>query len=248
MSNKNPIDESLHYWVDDLSADEERDYAEVVDSMLLASSPAHVLPGGLKAKIISAALATTDAGAESSPASDLSSPDKVVDGPLVSPILPWAIAACFAIGAGLGLLSMAENGKLKARIAELESSNSALMANAKVSDLRIRDMESALDQTFKAFVVWDDARGTGVLKVENLPALGEDGDYQLWVVAEGYENPLDGGVFDTEGGRAEMPIITKKLAKDLAPAKGVTLFAISKERPGGVPISENGVFVLTAKN
>ena len=156
------------------------------------------------------------------------------------PFLPWAVAACVALFAGLGFLSWRSERQM------LLSENRDLRERAEKSDLRVRELASQVDESFKAFIVWDESRSTGVHKVDNLPELGAGGDYQLWVVSEGYEHPLDGGVFDTDGGKAELQIVTKQLAKDPAKADAVTLFAISRERPGGVPISETKDFVLTA--
>ncbi len=218
--------------------DPHAEVAEMVDAFsafALADVPVREPRSGLRAEVMAAA---TGVGVRGRPA-----PAAGVASFARSARLPWTLAAGFALAAGLALLSWDAE---RSRAGRLEGEVARLAERAEASDLRVRELASQVDQSFKAFIVWDDSRGTGVLKVENLPALGEGGDYQLWVVSEGYENPLDGGVFDTEGGKAEMRIVTRDTSSAPASAGGVTLFAISREREGGVPISETKDFVLTA--
>jgi hypothetical protein len=211
------------------------DYRSALGAYVLADTPVVEAPKNLRAKVVAAAL---------------NSDEKVTS----FPVLPWLVAASFALMAGMSFLFwndrstelVTDNAALKEKVAASDLRVRELASEVEASDLRVRELASEVDQTFKAFIVWDDVRGAGVLKVENLPELGEDGDYQLWVVSEGYDKPLDGGVFDTHDGHAEMTIVTKELAATPARANAVTLFAISKERPGGVPVSETGQFVLTA--
>lgn len=212
-----------------------KEWAEALEAFALASTPVREPGADLRDRVLAAAVAEEPEEA----------PQKATI--TFGQFVPWLAAACFAIAAGAGMIAVSSD---KQRLAEenktLRAEVAALEEGAVASDLRIRELASQVDASFRAFIVWDDVRNTGVLKVENLPALGEDGDYQLWVVDEGHEHPLDGGVFDTEDGRAELQIVTKKLADCPEAAQGVTLFAISRERAGGVPISETKDFVLTA--
>ena len=93
-----------------------------------------------------------------------------------------------------------------------------------------------------AVAVWDPNKQEGVLKVDKLPALKADQDYQLWVVDPQYPNPVDGGVFTVEPGTgtARMAIKAKQ------PVGVVSAFAVTLERKGGVPKAE-GPFVLLGK-
>ena len=93
-----------------------------------------------------------------------------------------------------------------------------------------------------AVAVWNPAKQTGVLRVEKLPALAADQDYQLWVVDPQYPNPVDGGVFtvDPQTGEARVTFTGKQ------PVAAISAFAVTLERKGGVPKAE-GPFVLLGK-
>ena len=93
-----------------------------------------------------------------------------------------------------------------------------------------------------AVAVWNPDKQEGVLKVEKLPALATDQDYQLWVVDPQYPNPVDGGVFtvDAQTGEARFQFKSKQ------PVKSINAFAVTLERKGGVPKAE-GPFVLLGK-
>lgn len=92
----------------------------------------------------------------------------------------------------------------------------------------------------RAVAVWDPKKQEGLLKVAGLPALAPNQDYQLWVAAAAYKDPLDAGVFivDPKTGEASVAI------KPRQPAEGVSAFAISRERKGGVPKSAGPMLLL----
>lgn len=93
-----------------------------------------------------------------------------------------------------------------------------------------------------AATIWDPAKQEGVLKVDKLPALAANQDYQLWIVDPQYPNPVDGGVFTVDPQTGAQKISYK--AKQ--PVKSVAAFAVTLERKGGVPKAE-GPFVLLGK-
>ena len=97
-------------------------------------------------------------------------------------------------------------------------------------------LTSRLDQPPQALAVavWDQVRQEGVLKVEKLPALASDQDYQLWVVDPQYPAPVDGGVFtiDAQTGDARIRFTARQ------PVKTVNALAVTRERKGGVPKAE----------
>jgi len=90
--------------------------------------------------------------------------------------------------------------------------------------------------------VWNPEKQEGMLKVEKLPALAANQDYQLWVVDPQYPNPVDGGVFtvDPETGVANVQFKARQ------PVNAINAFAVTLERKGGVPKAE-GPFVLLGK-
>ncbi len=119
-----------------------------------------------------------------------------------------------------------------------------LKTQGDLASLKITALASMLNNSPKAIAVavWDPAKQEGVLKVEQLPALLPNQDYQLWVVDPQYPNPVDGGVFtvDAQTGAARMPFKARQ------PVGAVSAFAVTLERKGGVPKAE-GPFVLLGK-
>ncbi len=147
--------------------------------------------------------------------------------------VPWALAACLAIGC---VILVADRVQTKKQIARLEQRNA-------FAQLRIATLSSQLATApdASAAVVWDGERQEGVLKVSNVPANAEDRDYQIWIVDPDYENPVDGGTFHVTG---DSP---KDIAfKPKSPVKSANAFAVSLERKGGVPKAE-GPMVLLGK-
>ncbi len=132
-------------------------------------------------------------------------------------------------------------GEAKERIARLTSD---LKTQGDLANLQITALASMLKDAPKALAaaVWDPVKQEGVLKVEKLPALLANQDYQLWVVDPQYPNPVDGGVFtvDPVSGEARM------VFKARQPISAVNAFAVTRERKGGVPKAE-GPFVLLGK-
>ncbi len=93
-------------------------------------------------------------------------------------------------------------------------------------------------------VVWSDAEQEGYMLLANMP-VNDPGEsqYQLWIVDPDRDaNPVDGGVFDIpEGGGPVVIPIQAKLAVDKPVA-----FAITREKPGGVVVSEGPLLVVAS--
>jgi anti-sigma-K factor RskA len=91
-------------------------------------------------------------------------------------------------------------------------------------------------------VVWSQAEQAGVLRIRGLAANDPAREqYQLWIFDEAQEHPIDGGVFDVSGGEALVPIDAK------LPVGKATLFAVTREKPGGVVVSDRQRIVLLAQ-
>lgn len=94
-------------------------------------------------------------------------------------------------------------------------------------------------------VVWSNAKQQGFMRFRNLPA-NDPGEstYQLWIVdAERKEKyPVNGGTFDVSENREVIVPINAEL-KIGKPA----VFAVTKEKPGGVVVSTQEQFVAVAK-
>lgn len=93
-------------------------------------------------------------------------------------------------------------------------------------------------------IVWSDAQQKGFLSLRGVPANDKTKEqYQLWIVAanQNPKTPVDGGVFDVSGNEIIIPIDAKvKVQKP-------TLFAITAEKPGGVPVSTQEKVMAIAK-
>jgi anti-sigma-K factor RskA len=94
----------------------------------------------------------------------------------------------------------------------------------------VKDMKPAGD------VVWSDAKQTGYVRLTGLPKNDPSKQtYQLWIVAENQDpkTPVDGGIFDVNSdGEVIIPIDPRvKVSNPKA-------FAITIEKPGGVPVSK----------
>lgn len=90
-------------------------------------------------------------------------------------------------------------------------------------------------------VLWSQELQQGVMRIAGLarndPTVEQ---YQLWIFDEAQEHPIDGGVFDVVGGEVLIPIDAKlRIAQP-------KLFAITREKPGGVVVSDQKRIVLVA--
>ena len=93
-------------------------------------------------------------------------------------------------------------------------------------------------------VTWNDRLQTGFLRLSGMPvndpALAQ---YQLWIVdPDRDENPVDGGVFDISVDRGEVIIPIRATLPVSEPAA----FAITREKPGGVVVSEGPLRVVAS--
>ena len=71
----------------------------------------------------------------------------------------------------------------------------------------------------KATLVWSGELGLSAIIVDDLPALGEDEDYQLWYIGEA--GPVSAGTFDSEGSGAAWRVLDGTMAA--GDAVGVTV-------------------------
>ena len=233
--------------------------AALVDSLnttatdLAFSTPQLAPPPELKERI----LAATAAPVESS---------KMVAFPLLR-LVPWGLAAALAVTTTWlsfqNLTLRSDNNMLltERRLAEIayktasnQLSERSLLAETMINDLgrqlreqhdltrlKITALASLAGNTpeAQAIAVWDPSRETGLLTVDHLPVIGDNQDYQIWVIDPAYPIPVDGGVFKPGAdGRAVLAFKGNK------PIKAVTAFAISLEKKGGVPKAEGPIVLL----
>ena len=157
--------------------------------------------------------------------------------------LAWAAVLLLA-----GLLFMRETASsklaqsLKSREQELLAELVKATSAEHVAKMEIDSLQSTLEEYRQGFamVVWDPQTQQGVIKMEQMPVLTAEKDYQLWIVDSSYKNPVDGGIVrvDWQGfARVEFK------AKDAV--KKAEKFAISVERKGGVPVAEGPIVLLS---
>lgn len=94
-------------------------------------------------------------------------------------------------------------------------------------------------------IVWSDREQKGFMRLRGLPANDPSkSTYQLWIfdANQDEKTPVDGGVFDIPPGGEVIVPIDAKLA-----VKKPKMFAITEEKPGGVPVSKREKIVALAK-
>lgn len=93
-------------------------------------------------------------------------------------------------------------------------------------------------------VAWNDERQEGYMLLTGMPVNDPaTAQYQLWLVdTDRYAYPVDGGVFDIplDGSPVVIPIDAKLRVNE------PTVFAITREQPGGVVVSEGPLLVVAS--
>jgi anti-sigma-K factor RskA len=149
------------------------------------------------------------------------------------PFIPWAMAACLAIGC-LVLATMWTESRRE--IAKLEQRDL-------LSRIRIAALQSQVDAYAKtsAIVVWNPDQQNGVLQFERLPALPANQDYQMWVIDPKQPQPVSAGLVPKG--------IDQERRVTFWPAKPVGAspkFAVSIE-PAGGSATPRGQIVLVGQ-
>lgn len=220
-------------------------------------------PSELKERIL--ALASSERATPPSPLKKSARPVKNSQ-PGLQSLIPWALAAGFAIFAGIlwgnskqleaDASDLARQREIAtglfARVAELEGTMEsrdrelASMADAarilqetnRLADVQLATLSSKLNASYLASVVWDSASQEGVLQVRWLPEQGAGQDYQLWVIEPDRPLPVSAGIFRVNpDGSATV---------HFAPAQPVpraTTFAVTLEKAGGVQEPEGPIVI-----
>jgi anti-sigma-K factor RskA len=94
-------------------------------------------------------------------------------------------------------------------------------------------------------IVWSDKEQKGYIRLSGLPKNDPTKEtYQIWIVAENQDpkTPVDGGTFDVNSdGEIIIPIDAKVRVQN------PQAFAITIEKPGGVPVSKQVRVPASAK-
>jgi len=201
--------------------------------------PQHSAPSHLRTTILDAATAQTQAGGQA----------QVINPPQSfrwREPLAWAAAAMLVSGC---IWMATERSGLLGRIARLEALNADLNVQVQVSknaallaNMEIGTLQATLEEYRQgvAVVIWDESKQEGVLKLEKMPPLSAEKDYQLWVVDPSHANPVNAGVVrvnDTGFARIQF--------KPDALIQKAEKFALSVEKHGGVAVSEGPIVLLS---
>ena len=158
----------------------------------------------------------------------------------------WAAALAFAIGCGWLWQRQDSTERLLVSAGERIENLTGELAKAQQSrdlaKVEVNSLKATIDayQEGVALVVWDAEKQEGVLKLEKMPPIPLDKDYQLWVVDPSHQNPVDAGVVRVdEQGFAR---VSFKPSMDIAKAEK---FAISVEQHGGVPVNAGPIVLLS---
>lgn len=152
----------------------------------------------------------------------------------------WALAASLllALWLGWGRTPQQQQGPTA------EQRRLALLADA--ADAERREWSPPAEAAFagvRGDVVWSDARQEGYLRLRGMPANeSRRSQYQLWIVDPRRDrHPVDGGVFDIPEGVDEVIVPVRAKLEVSKP----TVFAITREQPGGVVVSKGPLLVVS---
>ena len=127
------------------------------------------------------------------------------------------------------------NDELKIELAKLTQAND-------VKTMQIATLQSTVKEYKQgvAVVVWNSEKQEGILKLEKMPPLDANKDYQLWVVDPTKKNPVNAGVvtIDPKG-------YAKVAFKPVLDIQQADKFALSVEKKGGVPQGEGPIVLLS---
>lgn len=208
--------------------------AEAALAALAHTAPAGVPPAELEERIFAA----IGGGRRTATAVE---DNKIVAFPARRSVaLPWAIAACLALGCGLLAWERAqrlrEETGLRQEIAALQNQN-------QISQVAIVTLKARLDDyaAANAVLLWDQKRQTGELQIQRLPALKPDKDYQLWAInADDPQQPINAGLLQVgNDGKARVHF---RPDKPVAPQHS---FAVSIGPKGGTPAPAGPLVLAT---
>ncbi len=169
--------------------------------------------------------------------------------------LGWAVAAaaCVALAFNLWLTQTRPDSELaknpevtKTPTPELSIAQKREQFLASAKDIVKKDWKSPKDENVVlGDIVWSNDEQKGYIRFSDLPANNPDKEtYQLWIVDETQDKktPVSGGVFDVaKNGEIVIPIDAQlKIKKPV-------MFAITKEKAGGVVVSKLNQVVAIAK-
>jgi anti-sigma-K factor RskA len=175
--------------------------------------------------------------------------------------LGWAVAAaaCVALAINLWLTRVQPQPEIagtrqtnqtpepvKTPAPELSSAQKREQLLASAADIIQTNWTSAKDdKKVLGDVVWSNSQQKGYIRLRDLPAIDPNEEtYQLWIIdkTRDAKTPLSGGTFDA-GGTGEIIIPINAQLRINEPK----VFAVTKEKAGGVVVSKPDRIVAVAK-
>jgi anti-sigma-K factor RskA len=167
-------------------------------------------------------------------------------------VLPWAIAACLAVGCivlglertGLekeNILAGQELLALRQKVVRVEESLAASQRKNLLAEVTIATLKAqvASYETASAVVVWDNDQKNGVLQLDKLPPAATGKDYQLWVIDPKIAQPVSAGVVAIPNNG-----LIRASFHPVSPVDSAAAFAITLEKAGGVSKAEGPVIFV----
>jgi hypothetical protein len=136
----------------------------------------------------------------------------------------------------------AANGANKA----LEEEKNLIIKSRDLDKMQIATLKSTIADYKQgvAVVVWDSAKQEGILKLEKMPPVQANKDYQLWVVDPSRKTPVNAGVV-----RLDPKGFAKVQFKPSMDVQQADKFALSVEKkvqnPAGVPENAGQIVLLS---
>jgi anti-sigma-K factor RskA len=134
-----------------------------------------------------------------------------------------------------------EADSLKSSLSQLTTDLQSLQQRNALAQMQIATLQSTVTefQQGVAVVVWDSEKEQGILKLEKMPPIAADKDYQLWVVDPTKPKTVDAGIV-----RVDANGFARVEFKPVVDISEAAKFAVSIERKGGVPENEGPVILV----
>jgi anti-sigma-K factor RskA len=134
-----------------------------------------------------------------------------------------------------------EADSLKSSLTQLTTDLQTLQQRNALAQMQIATLQSTVTefQQGVAVVVWDSEKEQGILKLEKMPPIAADKDYQLWVVDPTKPKTVDAGIV-----RVDANGFARVEFKPVVDISEAAKFAVSIERKGGVPENEGPVILV----
>lgn len=171
--------------------------------------------------------------------------------------LGWGVAAfaCIALAVNLYLTRLNPQTEVAdkpntvqtpaTQLTDAQKREQLLASTTNVVKAEVAEAKPGEQPEIKGDIVWDSQKQKGYMRFKGLPANDPTKEqYQLWIFDENQDEkyPIDGGVFDVnKDGEVIIPVDAK------INVKKPTLFAVTKEKPGGVVVSDRTGIIAVAK-